>query len=265
MGCKNELNSQIKGLQARITQAEKDINAHYAGISQLVLALQANPFTAASAASSALIYNLNPIGMKILRSLLEALIPKELQRMMQMITLLSAANIDDLSEGIADSLAAQVVAQVNASIDALSGELLNDINSIQQELSELVPNIERNIDSIAGQLNSQINLNLIPNQESVVNQAYSAWYNATTAPIGEFTAEQITELRIAYLQAKQVLNYLNAGVSNAFMDIGSLISGPAGTVRDVNAMLAQINSVLGFLLTQNDITNCTSVSMRVGP
>ena len=64
MGCKDELNSQLKGLQARITQAENDINAHYAGISQLTLALAANPFTAASAAASALIYNLNPIGMK---------------------------------------------------------------------------------------------------------------------------------------------------------------------------------------------------------
>jgi hypothetical protein len=265
MPCQNELNSQLKGLQARITQAEKDINAHYAGISQLVLSLSSNPFTSASVAASAVIYNLNPIGMKILRQLLEALIPKELQKLMQMITMLSAANIDDLAEGIADSMMAQVVASLNAAIDALGGTLLSEINAVSDELSMLVPNIENSIASVAGGLNAQINSNLIPHQESIMNQAYTAWYNASIAPIGEFTQDQIAALRIEYLKAKQLLNYMNAGISNAFMDIGSLISGPAGAIRDVNAMLAQVNSVLGFILQQNDISTCKSVAMRIGP
>lgn len=264
MGCKDELNSQLKGLQARISQAENDINAHYAGISQLTLALAANPFTAASAAASALIYNLNPIGMKILRALLNALIPKELQRMMRLLTMLSAASIEDLAENMMDSAAAQVVGSVNAAIDGLSFELLSDINNIQVELNSLIPNVEANILSMANGFANNINANLIPQQELVANQAYDMWYNATIAPIGEFTQEQINNLRSEYLKARQVLNFMNAGLSNAFMDISSLLSGPMGTLKDINSMMAQINSVLGFILTQDDITSCKSVSLKIG-
>ena len=148
-GCKDELNGQLKGLQARITQLEDDVNAHYAGISQLTLALAANPFTAASAATSALFYNLNPLGMKLLRSLLKALIPKELQKMMRLLTILSASSIDDLAEGIADAAMAQAVGAINASIDAITGTALAEINAIQQELNDLIPNIENGIVSMA--------------------------------------------------------------------------------------------------------------------
>jgi hypothetical protein len=265
MGCKDELNSQLKGLQARITQAENDINAHYVGISQLALSLAANPFTAASAAATAAIYNLNPMGMKILRALLNALIPKELQKMMRMITMLSAASIDDLAEGIADAAAAQVVGSINAAIDSISAELMMDINSIQAELNSLIPNIENGIVNMANQFSANINANLIPQQELIMNQAYDAWYNATIAPIGEFTQEQINNLRISYLQAKQVLNFMNAGISSAFLDISNLLSGPMGTLQDINSMLAQVNSVLAFITTQNDVSSCKSVAMRIGP
>jgi hypothetical protein len=264
MGCKHELNSQLKGLQARITQAENDINAHYVGISQLALALAANPFTAASAAATAAIYNLNPMGMKILRALLNALIPKELQKMMRMITMLSAASIDDLAEGIADTAAAQVVGSINAAIDNITAEMMMDINSIQTELNYLIPNIETGIVNMANQYSANINANLIPQQELIMNQAYDAWYNATIAPIGEFTQEQINTLRIAYLQAKQVLNFMNAGISSAFLDVSNLLSGPMGTLQDINSMLAQVNSVLTFITTQNDVSSCKSVAMRIG-
>ena len=265
MGCKDELNSQIKGLQARITQAENDINAHYAGISQLALALAANPFTAGSAAATAAIYNFNPIGMKILRSLLNAFIPKELQKMMRMLTMLSAASIDDLAEGIADAAAAQVVGSINAAIDSISAELTADINAIQFELNSLIPNIENGILAMADQYAGNINSHLIPQQELLMNQAYDAWYNAVNAPIGQFTQEQINTLRIAYLQAKQVLNFMNAGISSAFLDVSNLLSGSTGTLRDINSMLAQVNSVLGFITTQNDISSCKSVAVRIGP
>ena len=50
-----------------------------------------------------------------------------------------------------------------------------------------------------------INANLIPQQQLIANQAYNAWYNATIAPVGQFTMDEIVNLRIAYLQAQQVL------------------------------------------------------------
>ena len=264
MGCKHELNGQLKGLQARITQLEDDINAHYVGISQLTLALAANPFTAASAAASALIYNLNPLGMKLLRSLLQALIPKELQKMMRMLTILSAANIDDLAEGIADSAMAEVVGALNSSIDAITGTALAEMNAIQTELNSLIPNVENGIVAMANQFQANINSGLIPQQELIMQQAYDAWYAASIAPVGEVTEEALRELRIAYLQAKQVLNFMNAGISNAFLDISSMLAGPAGSLRNINEIMAQINSVLGFLVTQNDITSCKSAAVRIG-
>ena len=262
MPCHNELNTQIKGLQARLQQAEDDINAHYTGISQLAMSLAANPFTAGSAAATAAIYNLNPIGMKILRALLNALIPKEVQNTMRMMTMLSASSIDDLAEGIVDSAAAQVVGAVNVGIDAVTQQALDNMSAIQNELNNLVPNA-------ANQVVNALTLSSINNDRSynvtLAQQAYNAWYAATIAPIGQFTQDQINELRVAYLNAQQIVNSIDAGVAGVIAQAGGLLSGASPTIQQINDALRQFNSIAAFILAQNDISSCKSVAMRIGP
>lgn len=261
MSCQDELNSQIKGLQSRLSQAESDINSHYAGISQLVLALAANPFTAASAAASAVIYNLNPIGMKLLRALLQSLIPKELQNMMRMLTMLSASSIDQLAEGIVDSAAAQVVAAVNNGIDAVSAAAIGDLTSMQNELTNLVPNIGTNLENIANTL--AVN-NDRATSVTLAQQAYNAWYSATIAPIGAYTTQQILDLRVVYLKAQQVVNLIDAGAASALTSATGLLGAVSPAVHAVNDALREVNGILAFINTQNDITSCKSISLRIG-
>lgn len=261
MPCHSELNSQIKGLQARIEQAEHDINAHYVGISQLAMSLAANPFTAGSAAMTAAIYNLQPIGMHILRALLHALIPKEIENTMRMMTMLSAVSIDDLAEGIVDSAAAQVVGAVNQGIDMITQTALGELASIQNELNNLVP-------SIANGIVSQLNGIAINNdrtlKESLAQQAYDAWYNASIAPIGEITAEALTALRVTYLQAQQAIHMIDAGIFGSISQAKHLLDGVAPTIQEINNVLQQVNSIAGFILTQNNISSCKSIKMTIG-
>ena len=245
MPCHSELNTQLKGLQARITQAEDDLNAHYAGISQLALSLAANPFTAGSAAATAAIYNLNPIGMKILRGLLSALIPKELQNTMRMLTMLSAASIDDLAEGIVDSAAAQVVGAVNSGIDAITATAIGEMAAVQNELNSLVPNA---VNGIVNALTySTSNNNNRAYNVNVAQQAYNAWYQASIAPIGTFTQEAINALRVEYLNAQQIVNSIDAGIAGVVAQAGGLLSGAAPTIQEINNALQQFNSVAAVI------------------
>lgn len=261
MPCKSELNSQLKGLQARISQAENDINSHYAGISQLVLSLSANPFTSASAAASAVIYNLNPIGMKILRALLNALIPKELQNAMRMLTLLSAASIDDLAEGIVDSVSAQAVGMVNQGIDSLTHSALMELTSINNELDSIIPGT---IDALTGTLNQFSVSNDRTTSVSIMNQALTAYNDALAAPLGTFTQEQINQLHVAFLEAKKVVYSIDAGVAGVLAGAAGLLSGVGPTVQEINSALKEFNSIAAFILAQNDISSCKSVEMRIG-
>ena len=261
MPCHNELNNQIHGLQARLDRAEQDIVCHYAGISQLVLSLAANPFTAGSAAASAAIYNLQPMGMKILRALLTALIPKELQNTMRMLTMLEAASLDDLAEGIVDAAAAQVVGAVNQGIDMVTQTALRDMSLVQNELNGLVPNIAN---GVINALNQSALINDRSYNVNLAQTAYNAWYNASIAPIGTVTQMALDGLRVAYLQAQQIVNTIDAGAMGIIAQTNGLLSGAAPTIQEINAILQQFNSVAAFILAQNDITNCKCVAMKIG-
>lgn len=70
--CSSGLSSQIKALHARLDRVDDDLIAHYAGISNLVRSLAANPFTAGSMAANLPFYNFS--GQTALKKLL-ALMP----------------------------------------------------------------------------------------------------------------------------------------------------------------------------------------------
>jgi hypothetical protein len=122
--CQNEANSQLKAMQARLDRIDDDLIAHYAGISQLVAGLAANPLTAGSVAPSLKNYNFNAAGQKVLKKLI-GLIPgvdtfKNLQRIE------SAALIDGMAgtvaaqaTSIANTMANEVTEAVTSRTDAL--------------------------------------------------------------------------------------------------------------------------------------------------
>jgi hypothetical protein len=70
----NNLNTQLQALHARLDRVDDDLVAHYAGISRLVIALAANPYTAGSAAPSLVSYNMSSAGQTLVKKMLN-LIP----------------------------------------------------------------------------------------------------------------------------------------------------------------------------------------------
>jgi hypothetical protein len=261
MSCKCELNRQLKGLQARIKNAENDINAHYAGVSQLVLALAANPFTAASVAPSAIIYNLQPLGMKLLRQLLESLIPAELLKMMEMLTMINAASIEAAAGDIVDAAAAQAVGMVNAGIDSLSAAAMDTIFSTTAAIAALDTNFNLSINSLTTPISS---LNYRSTYQTAFDSAFSAWSEAVNTNINNLTGPQISALNLAKLQAQRALAMVDAGIGSAFLDAKGALSGVYGTVAEVNSALHDVNGLLGFLTTQTDIKTCKTLSLQLG-
>lgn len=122
----SNLNAQLKTLHARLDRIDDDLIAHYAGISQLVLALSANPFTAASAALSLPTYNFSSIGQKMIKKLMH-MIPgydtfKQLQHL----------DTTALFDGIASKLESQVggiTAGIQAQFQAAVADQIEAIRS----------------------------------------------------------------------------------------------------------------------------------------
>jgi hypothetical protein len=259
--CDFELNNQIKGLQSRLTQAETDINATYAGISQLVLALAANPLTAASVAPSAVLYNLQPFGMQLVRQLLQSLIPTELQNTMKMLTMISAASIDAAAADIVDTAAAMAVGAVNNGIDAVNAAAMDTIFATTSAIASLDTTFAANIHALTTPV-TQLNYRSVA--QTSFDNAYTAWYNATQALVGTYTQPQLDALNLARLKAQRALAMIDAGIGAAFLGADGSLSGVYGTVDQINSALHEVNGVLGFLTTQNDITSCKSLSVQIG-
>lgn len=120
--CSHELNKQIQGLQARLSQAENNIHAQFIGTSQLVAALAGTP-AAAAAVIMGPIYNLEATGfalMQKLKDLIPTIDTKKL--MMEMASSLidsMAAELDALLEAVEASL----LAAVNAALDSLNAAI----------------------------------------------------------------------------------------------------------------------------------------------
>lgn len=108
--CNHELNKQIKGIQARLSQAENNISSHFVGTSTLVIAMLANPFTAPSAASVSAIYNLAPGGFDAMQKLIQQISAIDMKALMMQ----GAAALEDAMAAELDAL----VGMVNDSIDA---------------------------------------------------------------------------------------------------------------------------------------------------
>ncbi|MCU0734521.1 MAG: hypothetical protein MUF20_03210 [Methylotetracoccus sp.] len=157
--CLKEMNKQLQGLQARVTQAENDIVAHYQGISALVAALADTPAAAAAAAVSAF-YNFEALGFKVLQALVNA-IPildfKELQL--------------ELANGLIGFMQAQLVALTDRVLATLLGAV-NTLLSVALALEQEVLALEQQLASAAADAKPAIEAQLtIARNNLIASQA----------------------------------------------------------------------------------------------
>ena len=131
--CNSELNRQVQGLMARVSQCENNITAHYKGISMLVAALAETP-AAAAAAVMAPFYSGFEAGFALVQKLIEQLDPAVFKQLMLEMALGlvdgMAAEMLGMINGVLDSLNA-VIGSINGAIEALNGQ----ITAINEQLA----------------------------------------------------------------------------------------------------------------------------------
>lgn len=135
----NNLNTQLQALQARLDRIDDDLIANYAGVSELVTGLAANPITAGSVAKSLKTYNFSAQGQKLQKKLI-GLIPgvdtyRSLQNletagMLDKLESRLSAQADQMAQTIADELEAAATAQVEA-LEAQANALVEEVSSIK--------------------------------------------------------------------------------------------------------------------------------------
>jgi len=126
--CSHELNKQIQGLQARLSQAENNIHSHFIGISQLVNALADTPASAAATAMQS-IYNLQAVGFAALQQLKNLLPEVDTKKLMMEA---AGALIDGMAaqlDALVESVEAAATATVNSAMDGLNSAIVNVTNA----------------------------------------------------------------------------------------------------------------------------------------
>ena len=138
---------------------------------------------------------------------------------------------------------------------------LGAMTAINNELNSLVPNLTDDLLNSLGQLSVS---NSRSEKVDLAQLAYNAWYDASIAPINQVTQTALNGLRVAYLQAQQIVNTIDAGAVGVIAQANGMLSGIAPTIDEVNAALHQFNSLAAFILTQSDIANCKCVAVKIG-
>lgn len=262
MTCSNgELNAQLRGLQARISQVETDIVAHYAGLSQLSLSLAANPFTSASAAASAAIYNFAPVGMNMLRNVMTSLIPKEIMTSIRLMSMLNAQTFFDgtvqLATNLIENTLASGVEMINVILDDVEATVKGEILATLDELYNIDIDIANGI--------------VYPTQQqkingfwATVNELNNKIYQIENGIISDVD-KQLNYFRKDAAKLRLKLKLIEAGVSEDISDALYQARHAGGIIDDINDTLGSVNAVLGSILTtQADIENCMTKSFKIG-
>ncbi len=112
MSCNQELNIQLKGVLARLSQAENNITNHYVGISMLCDHLLSTPAASAGAAMKS-IYALEASGMSALQNLIHSASSIDAKHIMMM----AAAKLQDGMAAELEALKVMAEGALQAAID----------------------------------------------------------------------------------------------------------------------------------------------------
>jgi hypothetical protein len=124
--CTEELNKQIQGLSARVSEAENNITSHFMATSMAIQGLLANPFTAGSVMSVSGLYNLVPGGFEALQSLVSQVAAFDYKKIMM-------------------SMAAGLINQMSAELDALAQSAIDQVTSQVANLTNMIATLEGTI------------------------------------------------------------------------------------------------------------------------
>lgn len=145
--CSNSASSQLKAIQARLDRVDDDLIAHYAGISQLVAGLAANPLTSGSVAPSLKTFNFSSAGHTLLKKLM-GLVPGYSQfKTLQHLDAASlvggmASKAAGEATAMVSAMTDQVTAAATAHADALAGQAVAAAN-LARGIAEQVSQADR--------------------------------------------------------------------------------------------------------------------------
>jgi hypothetical protein len=111
--CSSGANAQMKMIQARLDRIDDDLIAHYAGISELVAGLAANPVTAGTVVKSLRTYNFSGLGQRALKALTKLIPGYDSFKTLQ--------HLD--SSALVDGMADRAAKEASQAVDNMSGQV----------------------------------------------------------------------------------------------------------------------------------------------
>lgn len=135
--CNLELNKQIQGIMARLSQAENNITSHYYGISMAIQGLLANDLTAGSVAALAPIYNLLPEGFTALQNLILNVNPADFKKLMMTMASSMLGAMEGELEGLVDSFFTDLegmISNVESMITNTEDQIADAVNNLNDAI-----------------------------------------------------------------------------------------------------------------------------------
>ncbi len=233
--CDHELNKQLKGILARLSQAEDNITSQFAATSLLVQNLLADPITAGGASAVAGIYNMVPAGFAAVQALIKQVGALDYKKLMME----GAATAMDSMEAELDALAAMVETAMTDAIASAESALTSLENAAANAATST-------IDALAA----------LPSE--VVNQVAGL----TTAITGGVTSEinsAVTLLHDAMVGIGGIPSQIQSSLT-ALFSAKTAVSSAQDALTSLKGVAANATSML---TSQSDAAKCKSVGMVI--
>ena len=242
----NSLNTQLQALHARLDRVDDDLISHYAGISQLVAGLAANPLTTGSVAPSLITYNFSSAGQTLLKKLLP-LVPgyNQFKTLMHLDTAALLNGLESSLQSQVENMASTIAAQAEAAVLAKANALAAQVEAVANQAT-----------AIANQVTAQAT-----QAQALANQIASgqALQNAINKQVG---AAEIQALQAANNAANQALATAESALSSVTSIVNQANQAVASAEATVNSALASLNKITqtasavnGFIATLTDIAS----------
>ena len=156
--CSQEMNKQMQGIMARLSQAENNITNHYTGMSMLVQSMNLNPFTAGSSAVVSSIYNLGPAGMAALQGLIDSINPLDFKLHMMDFAMNLIPNMSLELDSLLASVENMILNQINSMVNTLIAAAEAQIIAVENLAIAIASGIQAEIDAAGAALQNAANL-----------------------------------------------------------------------------------------------------------
>lgn len=189
--CDHELNFQMKGILARLSQAENNITSQFAATSMAIQGLLSNQLTSGSVASVAHIFDGVPTGFDALQKLVSDLNPIDFKQLMN----ISAAGLIDGMSAELDNIGTAIENAAANAAAAAESAAVGAINSLGDIATEFAGQAADLAAAITGGVLSEITL-----AANTLNSAMTA--------AGQVVPNTVTTALNTLTSAKNTLSHL---------------------------------------------------------